>query len=98
MASNAPTPEQFGFALQAAGSCNTLQMRLDTEDKVNSSRNEPIRDGGGYQDGLFYVVDHSDTACQEAWERFGCSGSEVEGLLQQSSRMGSNRKLCEYQG
>lgn len=98
MASSNPSPEQFGFALQASGSCSTLQMRVDTEDKVNSNRESPIRDGDGYQDGLFYVMDHPDKACQEAWEKFGCSGSEVKGLLQHSSRMGSNRRLCEYQG
>lgn len=98
IAGSGPTPKQFGFALQAAGSCSALQMRVDTENKVNSGRSLPIRDGDGYQDGLFYVMDHPDTACQEAWERFGCSGSEAKGLLQHSSKMGASRRLCEYQG
>ncbi|WP_110599847.1 hypothetical protein [Salinicola lusitanus] len=95
----APTPYQFGFALQAAAQCDSLQLRIDTEGKVNAARETPIRKSDGFREGLFYVADHdSASTCREAWEKYGCSGSEVPGLIQESPFDASNPKLCEYRG
>lgn len=95
-ADKAPTPKQFGIAMQAAGQCKGLQMRIDTERKVNSSRSIPIRDADGYMDGLYYAMDNPDTICNQAWVEFGCGGSKVDALLQNSAQTGASRKTCEY--
>lgn len=96
LADKALTPKQFGIAMQAAGQCKELQMRIDTERKINASRSIPIRDADGYMDGLYYAMDNPDTICDKAWVEFGCGGSKVKALLQNSAQTGASRKTCEY--
>lgn len=85
----------FGYALQAAGMCPGLQVRIDTERKVDAKHGSSVRDGAQYMDGLYAAMDDSSNACKIAWQRYGCSGN-TEPRLMQSSATASNPALCQY--
>ncbi|MBZ5486897.1 hypothetical protein HW452_05095 [Halomonas aquamarina] len=85
----------FGYALQAAGMCPGLQVRTDTERKVDAKYGRSVRDGDQYSDGLYAAMDAASDACSIAWQRYGCSGS-VEPRLIQTSARASSTALCQY--
>lgn len=85
----------FGYALQAAGMCPNLQVRIDTERKVDAKYGSSVRDGAQYMDGLYAAMDDASNACTIAWQRYGCSGNTEPRLLQ-SSASASNPSLCQY--
>ncbi|MGE6780701.1 hypothetical protein ACQKFL_23980 [Vreelandella titanicae] len=85
----------FGYALQAAGICPELQVRIDTERKVDNKLGSSVRDGAQYMDGLYAAMDDSSNACHIAWQRYGCNGNTEPRLLQSSARA-SNPSLCQY--
>ncbi|OWV31255.1 hypothetical protein [Halomonas campaniensis] len=85
----------FGYALQAAGMCPGLQVRVDTERKVDARFGVAVRDGAQYMDGLYAAMDDASNACDIAWRRYGCNGNTEPRLIQTSSRAPST-VLCEY--
>lgn len=85
----------FGYALQAAGMCPDLQVRVDTERKADTKLGRSLRDGAKYMDGLYAAMDDASNACTIAWQRYGCSGN-TEPRLMQSSASASNPTLCQY--
>ncbi len=95
-AAGAPSPHQFGMALQASLQCIGLQMRSDTEYKINADRSTAIRFSEGFDEGLYYAMDRGGAICDEAWSKFGCDGDEVPNLLQHSPIMSPNREICIY--
>ena len=92
--------ESFGYAMQAASQCDELNMRMDTEGAVSDKLGEPVRDAEGYKSGLFGAINADDAGeniCQVAWQKYGCGGTEVKGLVQQNPFTQNNPVLCEYQ-
>lgn len=85
----------FGYALQAAGMCPGLQVRIDTERKVDAKYGRSVRDGAQHMDGLYAAMDDASNACTIAWQRYGCSGNTEPRLIQSSARA-SNPTLCQY--
>ncbi|MBE0399010.1 hypothetical protein EI168_02660 [Halomonas sp. FME1] len=85
----------FGYALQAAGMCPGLQVRIDTERKADAKYGRSVRDGAQHMDGLYAAMDDAGNACNIAWQRYGCSGN-TEPRLMQSSATASNPTLCQY--
>ncbi|ETX03637.1 MAG: hypothetical protein ETSY1_46600 (plasmid) [Candidatus Entotheonella factor] len=79
----------FCYALQASGSCPDLNIRLDTEDKVEALVGDKVRGGGSpYSDvcmeGIIQATqDESRGLCQLAWQQYGCWGSKMPTLLYQ---------------
>lgn len=85
----------FGYALQAAGMCPGLQVRIDTERKVDAKYGSSVREGAQYMDGLYAAMDDASNACTIAWQRYGCNGNTESRLIQTSNRAPST-VLCEY--
>ena len=88
---NAKDPSElaFGFcyALQASMICNDLNMRVDTEKKIEKQVGAKLRgpqspynkDCMAGLDKAF--EDENKGLCKVAWEKYGCEGSEVPRLI-----------------
>ncbi len=92
--------ENFCYALQIQSVCDGLIMRMDTENKVNSLLDEPIRDKGSkYKEscnkGLF-KAEGGSKECKKAWDKFGCYGSEMRGLLQTNPFTDKKGPKCKF--
>ena len=94
--------QKFCYSLQAAMICNDLQMRLDTEDKIESFIGEKIRGPKSrYSDNCMKGLnqafkDEKKGLCDKAWEKYGCSGTDIPKLIQESPFGKPNGMLCEY--
>ncbi|MCF9470879.1 hypothetical protein J8A00_21250 [Vibrio parahaemolyticus] len=101
---SSPLVENFCYALQAAMMCDGLQMRIDTEAKIENIVGGKIRGPSSeYNQSCMAGLDmafkqENDGLCENAWRDFGCSGDKVKGLIQESSKSGSGRELCEFEG
>ena len=92
--------ENFCYALQASAQCDNLSMRLDTEEKVNASigvnirsPNSPLKDNCNY--GLAKAIDDKHL-CKNAWDKFGCDGTEMPNLIQENPFGNKNGKMCVF--
>jgi len=87
--------KNFGYALEAGLTCKDLQMRQDTEQKIIDEIGTYTKTGI-YQSDFLQGVQKAledekiDILCQEAWDKFGCFGTEESNLLQ-----GYNQ-VCAY--
>lgn len=90
------------YAIQAMMLCEDLIMRGETPERVEAvvggsfrKMNEPYNDA--CQDGYSsaYDMEHAGL-CQDAWNRFGCYGTERAGLLQESPFGADDPVLCEF--
>ncbi len=92
----------FCYALQAGMSCDGLQMRIDTEDKIENLVGEPIRGPKSrYNDDCIAGLSlaHSEKGadlCSKAWLDFGCNGKTTPRLLQENSFKNRNGSFCSY--
>lgn len=77
----------FCYALQASAICQDLNMRLDTEDKVESLVGGKFR---APDTPYTYVCmtaitradsDESKGLCRLAWQQYGCQGTKMPSLL-----------------
>ena len=82
--------EAFCYALQVSMFCDDLKMGVDTEGKIEKQLGTEIRGPKSPYNkdclkGLNKALDAYDagkTNCLDAWEKYGCSGSEVPRLIQ----------------
>lgn len=92
--------EDFGYALQASGSCSELNMRLDTSGKVAEILGEDPSDktskyNESYFNGLMKANDDKKL-CVNAWKKFGCQGTETAKLLQTSPFTNKTGEKCTF--
>ncbi|MDP8172587.1 hypothetical protein QJU89_05910 [Pasteurella skyensis] len=97
---NQKLAENFCYALQASGNCNELNMRLDTERKVNALLDEPVRKPNGkYSDSCWKGLkkaNNDKNLCTNAWEKFGCYGTETARLLQTNPFTNKTGAKCSF--
>jgi hypothetical protein len=93
----------FCYALQASMICDALQMRSDTEGKVERKVGGKFR-GPKTQlnrvciSGLMRAFEEEGKGlCENAWREYGCAGSIEPNLIQQNSFKLNNPRLCVYQ-
>ena len=95
----------FCYAFQAALVCDSLNMRRDTEGKVEKQynlkiRNQPFTSPIGKICMSAYnevtLADDLNSVCNDVWNRFGCSGTEIPKLVQESPFKKPNGVFCEY--
>lgn len=98
--SNEAVAENFCFALQATSQCDNLQMRLDTEQKIETMVGTEIRGPKSpYRDACMAGIAKAfgDTRiCETVWHEFGCYGTTQAGLIQQNPFTSSNPVLCKF--
>jgi hypothetical protein len=96
--------QNFCYALQAAGECEELQMRVDTERVIERRVGSKLRGVNSVYNedcwaGLtraFKEVDEGNDICSRAWREFGCHGKKEPRLIQQNSRLRPNGVFCRY--
>ena len=92
----------YCYALQASAICKGLQMRLDTESKIEKMVGGKFRGPDGSHNQICFQAimeadaDEKNGVCRIAWEKYGCFGNDIPKLLQQSSSMGSNALTCPF--
>lgn len=92
--------ENFCYVIYATGNCNDLIMRMDTREKVEkivgaeiNSPQSPYSDA--CLEGLMKAQEDK-SLCNNAWKQFGCSGSVMPNLIQQSPFGNDNPILCKF--
>ncbi|AUK45189.1 hypothetical protein A4212_10005 [Pasteurella multocida] len=97
---NQKLAEDFCYAVQASGSCSDLNMRLDTEGKVNALVGEEIRKPNGkYSESCFNGLKKANNdkkLCSNAWKKFGCNGSVTARLLQTNPFTNKDGAKCTF--
>jgi len=104
----------FCYALQVSSVCDNLIMRMDTQPKIREEMGVDFRQigdpyGDDCRDGISAAVSDEvaevgDEAvdpvqlCQTAWDLYGCYGSKVPRLIQESPFGNDDPVLCEYSG
>lgn len=92
----------YCYALQASALCKGLQMRLDTESKIEQIVGGKFRGPEGSHNQICMQAimkadaDEKNGVCRTAWDKYGCFGSERPRLLQQSLSMGANAATCPF--
>jgi hypothetical protein len=82
--------------------CDDLQMRVDTERKIEKQVGTKIRGPKSpYNEdclaGLNKAFDYENKGlCKIAWEKYGCNGSKVPRLIQENPFKKKNGIFCEY--
>ena len=91
------------YSMQAIGACQNLNMRLGLEQLVNDKVGQEVRNSKSdyFQSCLAGNAaanedDIANTLCSNAWERYGCDGSEVVGLLQENPFQNKDGVFCEF--
>ncbi|WP_037586147.1 hypothetical protein [Stenoxybacter acetivorans] len=84
-AANKEIARNFCYAIHAIGNCSGLNMRLDTEAKIDKLVGTNIREKGSVfeddcLDGLIQANEDKNL-CSNAWDRFGCNGKIMPKLL-----------------
>lgn len=93
---------EFCYALQATSVSHNLNMRLDTESKIEAQVGGKFRGpqkpyNSACMEGLNQAFDEEGKGlCQTAWEKYGCSGTEVPRLLQESPFGNRDGIFCKY--
>ena len=93
---------EFCYALQATSVCDNLNMRLDTEGKVESQVGGKFRGpktpfNNECMAGLNQAFEEENKGlCKTAWEKYGCSGTEIPRLLQENPFRNRNGIFCKY--
>ena len=94
----------FCYSISALGSCD-FAMRFDVEEKVEAMIGQevrPRRADNPYSESCFDGMlqanndDVNGTLCSNAWERYGCQGSVVARLLQDSPFKNPNGEFCQF--
>jgi len=97
---NAELANQFGNALQGSLLCDNLQMRFDTENKINKQAGMEVRLTNEYLAGTNQAVKEYGTNkkryCKKLWDEYGCNGSKIPNLIQQNPK-NKKAKLCTYE-
>ena len=92
--------ENFCYAIQAVGQCPELNMRLDTEGKVNKLLGAEVRvPNGVYSESCLNGLNKANNdknLCENAWKRFGCQGAEFAQLIQQSPFGNPSAITCKF--
>ena len=92
----------FGYAMQASGSCQQLFMRLDTEKKMEAKLGIKLRGPSAphkdaYFDGLLKATgDEGKGLCENAWTWYGCSGTRHPRLLIENPFRNDSPQICPY--
>ena len=97
--SNTRLANQFGNALQGSLLCDNLQMRFDTENKINTQAGMEVRLSDEYLEGTNQAIKEYGTNkkryCKKLWDEYGCNGSKIPNLIQQNPK-NKKAKLCTY--
>jgi len=93
--------KSFSYSLQAGSICDNLNMRLDTEKKINDKIGTKARGGIYNKDSMIGITsairdDEEGILCEQAWLHFGCDGDIEAKLLQGNPFKLQNPMLCEY--
>lgn len=94
--------QDFCYALQASIVCKDLNMRADTERKIESQVGQKIRGSKSpyNQDCLIgfskAFEDENKGICSKAWKLYGCYGSMIPRLIQENPFRKRNGIFCEY--
>ena len=94
--------QDFCYALQATMICEDLNMRVDTERKIENEVGMKIRGSESPYNqacmkGLtFAFKDEKHGICSKAWKKFGCYGNKVPRLIQENPFRKKNGVFCEY--
>ncbi|EXI62388.1 hypothetical protein MHD_10170 [Mannheimia granulomatis] len=92
--------ENFCYAVQASGNCPDLNMRLDTEAKVEGIVGKKIREPNSpYADSCMKGLNKANNdkkLCENAWEKFGCTGTETAKLLQTNPFTNKTGAKCTF--
>lgn len=93
----------FCYAIQASAVCSELAMRGDTEPRVEQQVGGAFRGPKSpYKNDCWRGLgdaakDEQDKViCTKAWDKYGCSGTEVKGLLQENAVGNSDAQVCRY--
>jgi|GEM_PF-5409930 len=90
----------YCYALQASLICKGLQMRSDTESKIEKIVGGKFRGPEGSHNPVciqaIMRADSDSAVCRTAWDKYGCFGSEHPRLLQQSLAMGGDAATCPF--
>lgn len=92
----------YCYALQASALCDGLQVRLDTEDKVEKIVGGKFRDPNATHNNICMEAiikanaDEGKGVCKIAWEKYGCYGNEIPKLIQQSAFTVENAATCPF--
>ena len=93
---------QFCYALQATLLCDDLNMRLDTEGKIESIVGSKLRGVGSIynencKEGIKLAFDDEPkNLCLNTWEKYGCSGNVLPRLVQESPFTKDDGKFCMF--
>ena len=94
------TPTVSGsYYLSASDLCDNLSMRVDTEEKLEKKLGikdvrEPMQ---SYYNGTQRAIKNEHNGlCRDIWEKYGCYGSEIPRLIQESLFRVKNPVLCEF--
>ncbi len=94
--------QNFCYALQATMMCKDLNMRADTERKIENEVGMKIRGpespyNQACMKGLTLALkDEKRGICSKAWKKFGCYGNKVPRLIQENPFKKRNGVFCEY--
>lgn len=95
----------YCVALQASFVCNSLQMRFDTERKVEAVIGGEVRSTEALYDsdcskGISYALQQrreaQTTFCATVWQNYGCFGIETPKLIQEHPLENSNPSICAF--
>jgi len=91
--------EQFGYVLQGSMICDNLIMRVDTEEKLRKRLGvKDVRKPSlSHLNGIERAIKNEHNGlCRDIWEKYGCYGSEIPRLIQESPFRVKNPVLCEF--
>lgn len=92
----------YCYALQASALCDGLQVRLDTEEKIEKMVGGKFRGPDGTHNKICMEAimkannDEGKGVCRIAWDKYGCFGNETPKLIQQSAFTVENAATCPF--
>lgn|SRR5262249_37094244 len=92
----------YCYALQASALCDGLQVRLDTEEKIENIVGGKFRGPqGSHNETCLEAVtkandDEDKGVCRIAWDKYGCFGNDTPKLIQQSAFTIENAATCPF--
>lgn len=91
--------QAFCYALQASLVCENLNMRLDTEGKIENQVGGKFRgQNTQYNDECLTGLNSAEGKglCKKAWEKYGCSGTDIPRLIQENPFKIRDGVFCTY--
>ncbi|VAW48153.1 hypothetical protein MNBD_GAMMA03-905, partial [hydrothermal vent metagenome] len=92
--------KNYCYAQQAALLCDYLQMRVDTQEKIENQIGAKINDTKYNKiclQGISEAFDDENKGlCSKLWKQYGCNGNNIPRLIQENPFKKSNANLCEY--